>query len=256
MENAKPAPFPLPKGLHLSVDEGELLLEPEVYRRLIGRMLYLNLTRPDLSYVVQHLSQFLSAPREPHMQAAKHVVRYLKGTARATLFYSAQTDLQLRAYCDADWGSCQFSCRSLTGHCVFLGKSVVSWKTKKQRTVSKSSAESEYRSMSYTAGEVVWLIGILQDFQVQVQLPVQLNCDNKAAQHIAANPVFHERTKHLNIDCHYVREKIQEGLLRTEYVRSDQQLADLMTKPLGHDQHFFLSSKLGLLFEPSQANPS
>ncbi|KAK9741362.1 hypothetical protein RND81_03G100000 [Saponaria officinalis] len=256
MEKAKSAPFPLPRGLHLTIDEGEILPEPEVYRTLIGRMLYLNITRPDLSYAVQHLSQFLSTPRQPHLQAAMHVVRYLQGTADTVLFYPADTDLQLRAFCDADWGSCRFTCKSLIGHCVFLGNSAISWKTKKQKTVSKSSAEPEYRSMSYTAGEIVWLIGILRDFQVNVPLPVQLNCDNKAAQHIAANPVFHERIKHLNIDCHYVRVKIQEGVLYTTYVKSGMQIADLMTKPLGQDQHFFLSSKLGLLFDILKANPT
>ncbi|KAK9690340.1 hypothetical protein RND81_09G121100 [Saponaria officinalis] len=246
MQQCRAASFPLPRGLKLSLTDGELLPDPEVYRRLIGRLLYLNLTRPDLSYSVQHLSQFVSCPRVPHMQAALHIVRYLQGTADAKLFYSSQSNLVLTAYCDADWGSCQFSCKSLTGHCCLLGDSLISWKTKKQKTVSKSSVESEYRAMSYTTSEIVWLQGLLHDFDVSVPLPIQLCCDNKAAIHIAANPVFHERTKHINIDCHYVREKLQEGLLYTSHVRSSVQLADLFTKPLGESQHHFLSSKLGL----------
>ncbi|XP_074283966.1 uncharacterized protein LOC141608519 [Silene latifolia] len=195
-------------------------------------------------------------PREPHYQAALHVVRYLKGTVDAALFYPANNIMQMKAYCDADWGSCSFSCKSLTGHCVFLGDSLVSWKTKKQKTVSKSSAESEYRAMSYTASKIVWVQALLQDFGVHVPKPIQLNCDNKAAQHIAANPVFHERTKHINIDCHYIRERIQEGLICTNHVKSSLQLADLMTNPLGAQQHHFLSCKLGMHFTSAHALPT
>ncbi|KAK9666876.1 hypothetical protein RND81_14G217800 [Saponaria officinalis] len=254
MEDCKPALFPLPKELNLSVDDGELLPEPETYKKLVGRLLYLNLTRPNLSYVVQHLSQFVSTPRAPHLRAALHVVRYLKTTENAALFYASDTDLTIRGFCDADWGACCSTCRSLTGQCIFLGDSLISWKTKKQKTVSKSSAESEYRAMSYTASELVWLHGLISDFGIAISLPITLHCDNKAAQHIAANPVFHERTKHLNIDCHYVRKRVNDGFLQTAYIKLNQQLANLMTKPLGQSQHFFLSFKLGLQF--FSANPT
>ena len=106
-------------------------------------------------------------------------------------YYPSDSTLQLLAYSDADWGRCAYTCRSLSGYCVFLGSSLVSWKTKKQKTVSKSSAESEYRSMSYTTSEVVWLEGLLRDLGVCTMLPISLCCDNKSAQHLAANPVFH-----------------------------------------------------------------
>lgn len=210
---AKPAKFPLPKGLKLSSDSGDVMTKPDTYRRLVGRLLYLTLTRPDISYAVQHLSQFLQEPREPHFQAALHVLRYLKGSASKGLYYSAGGSLDLTAYCDADWGSCKDTLRSLTGYCVFLGDSLVSWKTKKQKTVSKSSAEAEYRAMSTTTSELEWLSYLLRDLHINVQLPITLYCDNKAAMHIAENPVFHERTKHLNIDCHYTRDKLLEGFL-------------------------------------------
>lgn len=238
---------PLPKGLGLSTDIGEVLEEPEVYRKLIGRLLYLNITRPDLSYATQHLSQFLSCPRKPHLQAALYVVRYLKSTVNMGLFYSADCDLKLTAYSDADWSSCMFSSRSLSAYCIFLGSHLVSWKTKKQKTVSKSSAEAEYRSMSSTASELVWVEGLLQDLHVHVPLPIFMHCDNTAAQHIAQNPVFHERTKHLKRDCHYVREQVESGFIQTAHVSSSSQLADLLTKPLSGPQHLLLASKLGLV---------
>jgi len=247
---AKPAKVPMVKGLKLSTTEGTPLPNPEVYRRIVGRLLYLTLTRPDISYVVQHLSQFLQTPRKPHYDAALHVLRYLKGTVHRGLFYPKDTTLQISAYCDADWGNCRMSARSLTGYCVFLGSSLISWKTKKQKTVAKSTAEAEYRSMSATTSELEWISYILHDLQVPVSLPFTLYCDNQAALHIAENPVFHERTKHLRIDCHYTRDKILEGFLQTAHVSSHDQLADIMTKPLSESQHFFISSKLGLLDTP------
>ena len=123
---AKPAKFPLPQGLKLSTDVGDLLPNPEVFRRIVGRLLYLTLTTPDISYVVQHLSQFLQAPRQPHYHAALHVLRYLKGTLHTGLFYPVVSDLRVSAYCDVDWGACQMSATSLTGFCVFLGSSLIS----------------------------------------------------------------------------------------------------------------------------------
>jgi len=115
--------------------------------------------------------------------------------------------------------------------------------------VAKSSAEAEYRAMSATVSELEWLYHLLHDFHIPLALPV-LHCDNKAAQHIVANPVFHERTKHLNINCHYTRDKIVEGFLETAHVPSREQLADLMTKPLSEFQHNYLCSRLGLLDSP------
>ena len=247
----KPTTFPLPTHLKLPIDKGDLLPNLELYRRLIGRLLYLNITRPDISYSVQHLSQFVNQPREPHLQAALHLLRYLKGTINAGVFYPATTALDLIAYTDADWGRCISSRRSLTSFCIFLGGCLVSWKIKKQATVSKSSAESEYRAMSETMSELVWMAGLLRDLQIPLSLPLTLYYDNKVAQYIAANPVFHNRTKHLDIDCHYVRDKLQEGFLKTSYISSHCQLADIMTKPLSTTQHHGLAVNLGLVFHPS-----
>ncbi|WOG98596.1 hypothetical protein DCAR_0417940 [Daucus carota subsp. sativus] len=163
LSDCNSADFPLSKGLHLSTNDVPKLPDPEKYRRIIGKLLYLNLTRPDISYAVQQLSQFLQAPAQPHYEAALHVLRYLKGTLNVGLFYKADCPLHLTAYSDADWGTCSFSAKSLSGYAVFLGSSLISWKTKKQKTVSKSSAESEYRSMSYTTSELIWIEGLLQD---------------------------------------------------------------------------------------------
>ena len=116
--------------------------------------------------------------------------------------------------------------------------------------VSKSSAEVEYKSMSYTTSELEWISHLLIDLHVNLHLPITMYCDNMAAQHIASNPVFHERTKHLNIDCHYTRDKLLEGFLQTSHVSSKEQLADLLTKPLSEAQHHYLASRLGLMDIP------
>ncbi|XP_048493123.1 uncharacterized mitochondrial protein AtMg00810-like [Beta vulgaris subsp. vulgaris] len=241
------APAPLSCGLKLSTEVGDPLTEPDVFRSLVGRLLYLGITRPDLSYSVQHLSQFIHCPRIPHLRAALHILKYLKGTLDHGLWYKADTDLQINAYSDSDWSSCQFSSRSLSAYAVFLGSNLISWKTKKQHSVSKSSAEAEYRSMSATASELVWVQGLLEDLQVHVPLPVTLHCDNTSAQHLAQNPMFHEKTKHLKRDMHYVREQVEEGFIQTAHVSSSQQIADVLTKPLVSAQHQLLCGKLGLI---------
>ncbi|KAL0435806.1 UNVERIFIED_CONTAM: Retrovirus-related Pol polyprotein from transposon RE1 [Sesamum radiatum] len=147
---AKAVSTPLPMGLKLTADCGALLINPDSYRRLIGRLLYLAFTRPDISHSVQQLSQFLTHPCEAHWKAALHIVRYLKGSPALGIFFPSSSSFELTAYCDADWASCPESRRSLSGFCIFLGGALVSWKTKKQSTVSRSTAETEYRSMAAT----------------------------------------------------------------------------------------------------------
>ncbi|KAK4395882.1 Retrovirus-related Pol polyprotein from transposon RE2 [Sesamum angolense] len=140
------------------------LSDPEKYRRLIRRLLYLGFTRPDLSFAVQQLSQFLQHPTDQHWPAALHVVRYLKGSLATGLFFPSSNNLQLVAYTDADWGSCVDTRHSITGFCVFLGSSLISWKTKKQNTVSRSSAEAEYRAMAASIFELQWITFSLKNF--------------------------------------------------------------------------------------------
>ncbi|KAL2227763.1 UNVERIFIED_CONTAM: Retrovirus-related Pol polyprotein from transposon RE2 [Sesamum indicum] len=244
---AKSVSTPFPSGLKLSEDGGALLPDPDRFRRLVGRLLYLAFTRPDVSYSVQQLSQYLTRPCDKHWKAALHVVRYLKGTPSKGLFLPSHSTFELVAYCDADWASCTDSRRSLTGFCIFLGDALISWKTKKQSTVSRSTAEAEYRSMAATVCELRWLSFLLSDFGISISVPIRLFCDNQAALHIMANPVFHERTKHIEIDCHVVRNAYRDGFIAPSHVRSSLQLADLFTKGLGFKSFATLVGKLGLV---------
>ena len=193
------------------------------------------------------MSQFLHQPRIPHLRATLHVVKYLQATMDYGLFYPSQNNLQVTAYSDADWSPYQFTNKSLNAYAMLIGDSLVSWKTKKQQTVSKSSAEAEYRSMSDTASELVWINGLLENLKVSIQLPITMYCDHASAEHLAQNPKFHEKTKHLNRDMHYVREQVEEGFISTAHVKSVDQLADLLTKSLASTHHHSLCSKLGLV---------
>ena len=173
---------------------------------MIGRLIYLSIARRDIVYSVRMLSQFMHEPRKPHWKVALRVLRYIKVTPGQELVLPSENNLRLQAYCDSGWGGCRTSRRSIFWFCIFLGNSIIPWKSKKQTNMSRSSTEAEYRAMANTCLELTWLTYILQDWKVPLSKLALLYCDNQAALHIAANLVFHERTKYIEIDCHIVRE--------------------------------------------------
>ncbi|KAK7250808.1 hypothetical protein RIF29_33507 [Crotalaria pallida] len=243
----KPVSTPMEYNSKLHSQSGTPLTDPTSYRKLVGKLLYLTHTRPEICYAVGHLSQFLNSPTDLHHQAAHRVLRYLKGCPSRGLFFSSDNTTTLKGFSDSDWGACMDTRRSVTGWCFFLGSSLISWKSKRQDTVSRSSAEAEYRAMAMASCEAQWLKFLLKDLGIDHSAPISLYCDNRSALHIAANPVFHERTKHIEIDCHVVRERVQNGVLHLLPINSNAQLADILTKPLSPHPFTNIGCKLGMI---------
>ncbi|XP_019105507.2 uncharacterized mitochondrial protein AtMg00810-like [Beta vulgaris subsp. vulgaris] len=243
---SKKASTPLPINLKLHADLGDLLDDPSTYRSLVGKLNFLTTSRPDLAYAVQNLSQFMQNPRTSHHDALLHTLRYVACTASQGIMLKASDNLCLQAFSDSDWAACPDSRQSITGYILLFGGSPITWKSKKQSIVSKSSSEAEYRAMAAAASEVTWAVRLLEDLGITNLKPVTLHCDNQSTLHIAKNPVFHERTKHIKIDCHFTREKVLEGLIHRTYLPTQKQLADIFTKILPSKQLNVLLHKLGM----------
>jgi len=171
-------------------------------------------------------------PREPHLALIKRILRYVKGSLSAGLQLGTGAADQLTAYSDADWAGCPDTRRSTSGFCVYLGDNLVSWSSKRQTTVSRSSAEAEYRAVAHVVAECCWLRQLLQELHIHIPLATVVYCDNVSAVYMTANPVHHRRTKHIEIDIHFVREKVALGQFRVLHVPSAHQFADIMTKAL------------------------
>ncbi|XP_074363119.1 uncharacterized protein LOC141703501 [Apium graveolens] len=246
MLNCRPLQLPMDCHLKLTADKGDYLEDPSIYQRLVGKFIYLTITRPDIAFTVQILAQFMQAPTTVHMQAAKRLLRYLVGTMSQGILLASSSAAQLTVYRDSNWASCPMTRRSTSGYCIFLGNSPISWKAKKQSVVARSSTEAEYRSMALTTCEVTWLTTLLRDIGIKNLPPTLLEYDNQAALAIAANPVLHEKTKHIDIDCHYIRDQIQAGNIVTDQVSSSDQIADIMTKVLPIKLHTAHCDKLGV----------
>ncbi|KAM0027867.1 putative RNA-directed DNA polymerase [Helianthus debilis subsp. tardiflorus] len=229
--DAKPVSTPLVSHESFTTD-GTPCSDPTSYRSLVGALQYLTITRPDLSYAVNQVSQFLHAPTLDHFQAVKRILRYVKGTLSFGLTYSRPHTSSILGYSDADWARCLETRRSTYGYSIFLGGNLVSWSAKKQPTVSRSSCESEYRAMANTAAEIVWITHLLQELHALPPDRPTLLCDNKSALFMTQNPVSHKRAKHIDLDYHFIRELVNSGKLYTKFVPTNLQVADIFTKSL------------------------
>ena len=233
-------------NLKLDKGEEEEKVDASQYRRLVVRLLYLQVTRPDIAYSVNILSQFVGDPRHNHMEAANRVLRYLKTTTGQGILLPKTGDIKLVAYSDSDWLGCPFSRRSRTGYVLLLGGAPISWKLKKQSVVSRSSAEAEYRAMATSVSEIIWVRWLLEELDATMIGPTPLLCDNQVAKHIANNPVFHEWMKHVEMDCYFVRERVERKEIEPIHINSKQQVADLLKKPLDSHSLQTLLVKLGI----------
>jgi hypothetical protein len=181
------------------------------YRSIAGALQYLTLMRPDISYVVQQICLHMHAPRTPHLALVKRVLRYIHGTMDFGLTLRASSSTSLMAYSDTDWAGCPDSRRSTSGYCVYYGDSLISWSSKRQNTVSRSSAEAEYRAVAHAIAECCWFRQLLQELHHPLTSDTLIYCDNVSAIYMSSNPVQHRLTKHIEIDIHFVREKVSLG---------------------------------------------
>uniref|UniRef100_A0A2N9HWT0 Reverse transcriptase Ty1/copia-type domain-containing protein n=1 Tax=Fagus sylvatica TaxID=28930 RepID=A0A2N9HWT0_FAGSY len=252
MSGCNPIGTPLAQKHNLRRDD-PFLVDATNYHSIVGALQYITLTRPDLTHAINLVCQFMHQPGASHFQAVKRILRYLQGTLDYGLRLLSQSSLSLYGFSDADWAGCLDTRRSTTGYCIYLGANCISWASKKQPTVSRSSAEAEYRSMSTTTAELTWLMYLLRDIGIRLPAPPVLFCDNTSALHLTVNPVFHARTKHIELDVHFVREKVAAGDLVTRFVPTHLQIADVFTKALSKDSFHGLRSKLGVLPPPTSS---
>ncbi|XP_026377896.1 uncharacterized protein LOC113272240 [Papaver somniferum] len=245
MFDCKPCDTLVVKASRASIHDGTSLAYVSEYRSIVGALHYLTVTRPDICFGVNYVSQFMHAPTDIHLQLVKRILRYLKGTIGLGITLR-KGDLQnLRAYTDSDWAGCPDTRRSTSGYAVFLGSNLISWSSKKHPTVSKSSAEAEYKCLSVASAELKWLSSLLTELHIPLQCSAKLYCDNTSALALASNPIFHARTKHIKLQYHSFRELVEDGFIQLHHVASEDQLADLFTKGLCHPTFSRLLLQLG-----------
>jgi histone deacetylase 1/2 len=190
------------------------------------------LTRPDLAFSVNKICQFLHAPTTEHWTAAKRILRYVQDTLQLGITFKRSSSTFLSAFTDADWAGCLDDRRSTGGFAIFVGPNLVSWSARKQATVSRSSTEAEYKALANATAELIWVEALLTELGVKLKEKPSIWCDNLGATYLSANPVFHARTKHIEIDFHFVRERVANQKLAIRFISSKDQIADGFTKAL------------------------
>jgi len=250
MTACKAMSTPLEQNAKLYREDGSKEADGTLYRQLVGSLNYLTTTRPDIAYSVSILSQFMAKPSGNHWNAAKKVLRYLKGTVNLGIMYTDESDVVLTGFSDSDWAGNPDDRRSTSGYAFHIGSGVVSWSSKKQPTVSLSSTESEYKALTNATCEAIWLRRILADLEEAQSGSTCINCDNQSAIKLAHNPVYHARTKHVELQYHFVREKIESNEIGLIFCNTKDNVADIFTKPLGKIKFEVFRSQLGIVENP------
>ena len=234
MADANPVATPAEPSM-MKKNCGEAVDVP--YRELVGSLMHLTVaTRPDLAYIVSILSKYLENPSREHWTAAKRVLKYLAGTVDIGIVYGRDDSNELVGYSDADYAACTESRKSISGVVLMLNGGPIAWLSRKQTVVATSTTDAEYVAAHDCAKEIVWTRRLLADIGCSQQEPTTLFCDNAAAQKLIDNPVYHRRTKHIDVKFHYTRDLVKNSELEVAHVCSELQLADIFTKPLTKDK--------------------
>ncbi|RVW83369.1 Retrovirus-related Pol polyprotein from transposon TNT 1-94 [Vitis vinifera] len=247
MSGCQPVNTPIEEGLKLCVEPNQVSTDKGRYQRLVGRLMYLAHTRPDLAYALSVVSQYMHNPGEQHMNAVMRILRYLKNAPGKGILFTKNVNHQsIEVYIDIDWVGAVDDRRSTSGYFTFVGGNLVTWKSKKQNVIARSSTEAEFRGMALGLCEALWLRLLLQDLGYLSRQPIQLFCDNKAACDIAHNPVQHDRTKHVEVDRFFIKEKLDDKIVELPKIRSEDQLADILTKAVSSQVFSKFLDKLGM----------
>ena len=247
MEDYKLVSTPMITGCKLCVDDGFADIDQRLYRSMIGSLLYLTASRPDIMLVVGLVARYQAMPKQNHLLAVKRIFRYLQGTVQYGLWYPKGKRFIFTAYTDADWISSVDDRKSTSGGAFYLGKNLVAWLSKKQTSISLSTTEAEYIVAATCCIQVMWMKKTLQDMKVSIDEPISIKCDNKSAISISKNYVLHSKTKHIPIKYHFLREKVAQKVVKLEYVPKKEQTIDIFTKPLAREPFKYLREKLGVV---------
>ncbi|KAL3024667.1 hypothetical protein AAZX31_04G137700 [Glycine max] len=212
---------------------------------MIGSLLYLTASRPDITYAVGVCARYQANPKISHLTQVKRILKYVNGTSDYGIMYCHCSDSMLVGYCDADWAGSADDRKSTSGGCFYLGNNLISWFSKKQNCVSLSTAEAEYIAAGSSCSQLVWMKQMLKEYNVEQDV-MTLYCDNLSAINISKNPVQHSRTKHIDIRHHYIRELVDDKVITLEHVDTEEQIADIFTKALDANQFEKLRGKLGI----------
>ncbi|WVZ89710.1 hypothetical protein U9M48_036077 [Paspalum notatum var. saurae] len=246
MGDSKPMTTPMSTNTALDADEDGEAVDQKEFRGMIGSLLYLTATSPDIQFAVCLCARYQASPRTSHLQAVKRIFRYLKFTPELGLWYSSGSSLSLRGFSDADNASCRIDCKSTSGTCQLLGTSLVSWSSRKQSSVALSTTEAEYVVAASCCSQLLWMKATLRDFSLRFGR-IPLLVDSTSAISIAKNPVLHSRTKHIDVRFHFLRDHYEKEDIELIHVVSANQLADIFTKPLEFDAFTRLRGELGVL---------
>jgi len=238
-----PISTPIEENLKLSIHPQQIHTNKERYQRLVGRLLYLSHTRPDLAYVLSVISQFMHSPSEEHMKVITRVLRYLKSSPGKGILFKKGENLNIEGYTNANWAGSIEDRRSTSRYFTFVGGNLITWRSKKQEVVARSSTEAKYRGMTKAICELLWIRNLMQELLVEQTNAIKLYCDSKAACDIAHNPVQHDRIKHIEVDRHFIK---KEKIIEVLHVQSQEQLADVLTKAVSSQSFNLCLNKLGI----------
>ncbi|RVW52517.1 Retrovirus-related Pol polyprotein from transposon TNT 1-94 [Vitis vinifera] len=247
MLGCKPVDTPMDPIGKIDKDNDSHPTDKDRYQRLVGKLIYLTHTRPDIGFAVSMVSRYMNNPNERNMKAVYRILQYLKKSPGRGLYFKKTSSREVEVFTDADWAGSLTDRRSTTGYCSYVWGNLVTWRSKKQSVVARSSAEAEFRAMAHGICEGMWLQRILKELGIISNSTMTVLCDNKATISIAKNPVQHDRTKHVEIDRHFIKEKLEGGTIRLMYIPSSRQTADILTKALPKTTYENMKSKLGML---------